>query len=42
MALESVNNMHVITIQEKDALIKDLKDQLAMGGGPGAHQRAIE
>lgn len=28
MALESVNNMHTLTIQEKDARIRSLQDEL--------------
>lgn len=37
MALESVNNMHVITIQEKDAKIRELQEQIASGVGLGGN-----
>ena len=33
MALESVNNMHVLTIAEKDERIRELTELLEKGGG---------
>ena len=33
MALESVNNMHVLTIAEKDERIRELTELLQKGGG---------
>jgi len=35
MALESVNGMHVLTIAEKDARIRELTEQLQKAGGNG-------
>lgn len=42
MALESVNNMHVVTIQEKDQKIKDLMDQLAQANANGGGKMSKE